>query len=206
MITYESNRLLGPTLTGTISSCAPLFATALAVAFLGEQLTAPIALGGLTIVGALVLMSWQPGVRTAVGWRIVLPLSGAALRGLAQTLGKLGLALWPSPFAAAFIGYTVSGAAIWAIPHRASDDSKPRLRAAAIPWFAAAGVLNGAALLLLYHALHTGRVSVVAPLVALYPLFTILFSALFIRSEVFSWRLLAGAMVAIAGVVMLVSG
>jgi uncharacterized membrane protein len=70
----------------------------------------------------------------------------------------------------------------------------------------AAGVLNGSALLLLYHALHVGRVSVVAPLVALYPIFTLLYSALFLRAEVLTRRLVFGAMLAVAGVVVLVSG
>jgi len=116
VITYESNRLLGPTLTGSISSCSPLFATAFAVMILGERLTLPGIAGCAIIVAALLLMSWQPRARASLGWRLLLPLTGAAMRALAQTLGKLGLNLWPSPFAATLIGYTVSGAAIWTMP------------------------------------------------------------------------------------------
>lgn len=204
VITYESNRLLGPTLTGSISSCSPLFATAFAVMILGEALTASGITGCLVIVVALVLMSWQPRTSSPLGWRLLLPLSGAAVRALAQTLGKLGLNLWPSPFAATLIGYTVSGAAIWATPRR--QDEGRRVRARAVAWFAAAGVLNGSALLLFYHALKAGSVSVVAPLVALYPLFTILFSVAFVKSEALTRRTIAGALIAVAGVVLLVSG
>jgi len=204
VLTYESNRLLGPTLTGTISSSAPLFAIALAVLVLGEELTAPVVLGGLIIVGALVLMSWQRHVSASGGWRLLLPLSGAALRGLAQTLSKTGLVLWPNPFAATLIGYTVSGVGIWALPGRSAGAQ--RFRPAALPWFMAAGILNGCALLLLYSALQSGRVAVVAPLVALYPVFTMMFSALLLRSEVLTRRTVAGALIAVAGVVVLVSG
>jgi drug/metabolite transporter (DMT)-like permease len=204
VITYESNRLLGPTLTGSISSCSPLFATAFAVMILGEQLTARGIGGCVVIVGALVIMSWQRQARTPLGWRLLLPLSGAAVRALAQTLGKLGLNLWPSPFAATLIGYTVSGAAIWALPRTREPHSG--VRAKAIAWFAAAGALNGSALLLFYHALESGSVSVIAPLVALYPLFTILFSRVFIRSEVLTRRTVGGALLAVAGVALLVSG
>jgi drug/metabolite transporter (DMT)-like permease len=206
VLTYESNRLLGPTLTGTISSTAPLFATALAVFVLGEHLTPAIVVGGLTIVAALVLMSWQRSAGVARGWRLLLPLSGAALRGLAQTLSKLGLVLWPNPFAATLISYTVSGAGIWGATLVLPRGEPQRLRAAALPWFMAAGILNGCAVLLLYHALHIGRVAVVAPLVALYPLFTMAFSALFLKSEVLTRRTVSGVLLAVLGVIILVTG
>jgi drug/metabolite transporter (DMT)-like permease len=206
VLTNESNRLLGPTLTGTVSSSAPLFATGLAVMVLGEELTPEIAIGGLTIVAALALMSWRHSTAAPAGWRLLLPLSGAALRGLAQTLGKLGLTMWPNPFAATLIGYTVSAAEIWGYSATRGRGADQALQKQAVPWFMAAGVLNGCALLLLYHALHLGRVSVVAPLVALYPIFTLLYSALFMRTEVLTRRLVLGALLAVAGVAVLVSG
>ena len=206
VLTYESNRLLGPTLTGTVSSTAPLFAIALAVLVLGEELTAAVVIGGLTIVSALVLLSWHRPASTQTGWRLLLPLAGAALRGLAQTLTKLGLALWPNPFAATLIGYTVSGAAIWGLRITRRKEPRDRVTAAACAWFVAAGVLNGGAVLLMYHALRNGRVGIVAPIVALYPLFTMLFSALFLKTEPLGSRTLIGALVAVAGVIVLVAG
>jgi drug/metabolite transporter (DMT)-like permease len=205
VLTYRSNRLIGPTLTGTISSTTPLFATALAVLFLGERLTPAIGAGGCVVVAALVLMAWRPRTRLSLGWRVALPLACAVLRALAQALSKLGLTLWPNPFAATSIGYTVSAAAIWAVPRRHEHAQAVRWRAA-LPWFAVTGALNGLGLLLLNHALRDGRVSVVAPLAALYPLFTMLFSAAFIRTEVLTRRTIAGALLAVAGVVLLVSG
>jgi drug/metabolite transporter (DMT)-like permease len=207
VLTNESNRLLGPTLTGTVSSTAPLFATALAVLVLGERLTPGVVAGGLTIVAALILMTWRPSTSARLGWRLLLPLSGAALRGLAQTLSKLGLLLWPSPYAATLISYTVSGVGIWGTAVMLPlQPSSQRFQKAALPWFMAAGILNGCAVLLLYHALHIGRVAVVAPLVALYPLFTMLFSAVFLKSEVLTRRTVIGGLIAVAGVVALVTG
>jgi drug/metabolite transporter (DMT)-like permease len=206
VLTYESNRLLGPTLTGTISSTAPLFATALAVWLLDEHLTLTVVGGGITIVAALVLISWQRSTSAATGWRLLLPLSGAALRGLAQTLSKLGLILWPNPFAATLISYTVSGTGIWGATLVLPRGEPQRFRPAALTWFMGAGILNGCAVLLLYHALHIGRVAVVAPLVALYPLFTMLFSALFLKSEVLTGRTVFGVLLAVLGVITLVAG
>lgn len=206
VLTNESNRLLGPTLTGTVSSTAPLFATAFAVLVLGEQLTLSIAAGGVTIVAALVLMSWRSASTPPFGWRLLLPLSGALLRGFAQALSKVGLLLWPSPYAATLISYTVSTAGVWGgAAALARHRSPQRSQSAAIPWFMAAGVLNGCAVLLLYQALNIGSVAVVAPLVALYPLFTLLFSAPVLKIEVLTKRTLLGVIVAVAGVALLVS-
>ena len=45
----------------------------------------------------------------------MLPLAGAALRGLAQPVASYGLLAWPDPFAAALIGYLVSAAIVLAV-------------------------------------------------------------------------------------------
>ena len=101
----------------------------------------------------------------------------------------------------------MSGAGIWGYTlARPGKDDGYRLRPGGAKWFMAAGVLNALAVLLLYQALHTGQVSVVAPLVALYPLFTLLYSALFLRTEVLTRRVVIGALCAVAGVVVLVRG
>lgn len=205
-LTYESNRLLGPTLTGTVSSTAPLFAIALAVLVLGEELTVGVGVGGVTIVAALVILSWRPRMAARPGKHLWLPLTSAALRAAAQTLTKLGFALWPNPFAATLMCYTVSGVAIWSAAIVRPPGQSLRAVARSVPWFMAAGALNSGALLLLNHALNHGRVGIVAPIVALYPLFTMIFSALFLKTELLGRRTVAGAVIAVAGVVVLVSG
>ncbi len=206
LLTYESNRVLGPTLTGTVSSTAPLFAIAAAVLLLGEEPTLGVGVGGITIVAALVILSWHPSMAARPGKHLWLPLTSAALRALAQTLTKLGLALWPNPFAATLMCYTVSGVAIWGAAIARPPEQTLRSVARGVPWFVAAGVLNSCALLALNHALNLGRVGIVAPIVALYPLFTLLFSAAFLRTELLGWRMIVGALIAVAGVSVLVSG
>lgn len=206
VVTYESNRLLGPTLTGTVSSTAPFFAIGLAVVLLGEKLTLGVIGGGLLIVVALVMLSWRRGTGVRIGWRLMLPLTGAAVRGTAQTLTKLGLALWPSPYAATLVCYTVSSAAIWGMRAVRREPFAVNVMAPGAKWFMAAGALNGAALLLMNHALQAGRVGVVAPVIALYPLFTMLFSAIFLKTEILGARIFLAAAMAVAGVIVLVSG
>jgi len=50
-------------------------------------------------------------------------------------------------------------------------------------WFMSVGACNGAGILAMYAALARGQVSVVSPLVATYPLFTLALSAVFLREE-----------------------
>jgi drug/metabolite transporter (DMT)-like permease len=69
----------------------------------------------------------------------------------------------------------------------------------------AVGALNGGAVLLMYYALNIGSVSVVSPIVATYPLFTMLFSALFLKTETFTPRTIAGVMLAVCGVAVIVT-
>lgn len=205
LLTYESNRQLGPTLTGAVSCTAPLFAVLTAVLFLDERLASPTAVGGMVIVLGLLLLSARAPLRSAPGWRLALPLSGAILRGVAQTLTKLGLLLWPSPFAAALVGYTTSAAMMWGT-HAATRRGGSRMSRKGMLWFVAVGALNGGAVLLMYSALNIGSVSVVSPIVATYPLFTMAFSAMFLKTETLSARAVAGAMLAICGVAIIVTG
>lgn len=205
LLTYESNRQLGPTLTGAVSCTAPLFAVVTAVSFLGERLSAPVAIGGAVVIAGLMLLTTRAPLRTAPGWRLLLPVSGAALRGIAQALTKLGFVLWPNPFAAAFVGYTTSAAIMWGATAARSGPGARRLTRTGVLWFVAVGTLNGGAVLLMYYALNIGTVSVVSPIVATYPLFTMLFSALFLKTETLGARAIAGVVLAVAGVGFIVT-
>jgi uncharacterized membrane protein len=134
-----------------------------------------------------------------------LPFSAALLRALAQVLSKAGLALWPNPFAAALVGYSVSAAAVWMAAALGPGRRTSAFASAGIPWFALTGLLNGAAVLSMYYALNNGPVRVVSPIVATYPLFTLTLSALLLREERLNRRLIGGVMLTVAGVVLLLT-
>jgi drug/metabolite transporter (DMT)-like permease len=204
-LNFASNRLTGPTIAGTISSTTPLFAVFGAIFFIGEPLS-PAAMAGTAaiVLGVVALMARGPDrPRAWAAWVILLPLAGAAIRGGAQAAVKGGLALWPDPFVAVLVGYTVSSVMIFAgnrafVP-RAGASSDLR----GIYWFIAVGICNGLGMLAMYAALNRGQVSVVSPLVATYPLFTLALSALFLREEKFGPRVLLGVALTVAGVVVL---
>jgi drug/metabolite transporter (DMT)-like permease len=205
LLTYTGNQRMGPTITSAISCTTPMFALSGAILFLGEALTAGNVLGTAVIVLGMLALTWSGGAR-ARGWplwAIALPVAAAAIRALAQVLTKAGLALWESPYAAGLIGYTVSAAVIL-IAARAGGAPKIDDRRA-VPWFVATGFFNGGSLFLMYVALAKGQVSLVSPIVATYPLFTLALSMLMLRHERVTPRVVVGAVLTVAGVAALLA-
>jgi len=207
LLTFAANQRLGPTVTGSIGSTAPLFAVLGAALFLGEPLgirevaaTAVIILGVRSLVRA-----GRAGAEVALRAASWLPWSAAALRGAAQLLSRFGLLLWPSPFAATLIGYSVSAIVVWAVPALGRGRGGFAINPRGAAWFAATGALNGAAVLLMYHALSSAPVYLIAPIVATYPLFALVSSALVLRREPLNAARIAGVGLIVGGVVLLLA-
>jgi drug/metabolite transporter (DMT)-like permease len=200
LLTFAANERLGPSVTGTVSSTAPLFALFAALLLLGEPIPVRALVATAGVVAGVALLSWRGGslMRRAL-W---LPLAGAALRGLVQVAAKAGLALWPNPFAASLIGYGVSSVTVTL----AARGRQRRREPSAVLWFMATGLLNGLAVLLMYAALAAAPVALVAPLVAGYPLVTVLLGAVALREEALRLRALAGALLVVIGIAYLVAG
>lgn len=206
LLTFAANQRLGPAVAGTIGSTAPLFAVLGAAVFLGEPLgMREAAATGIIVLGCTLLSSVDRTVAAgSARGALWLPWTSAVLRAAAQVLSKAGLALWPNPFAAALIGYSVSAAVVWGAPL-----FNPQRRAFAAnrrgaAWFAATGVLNGAAVLAMYYALSTGPVHIVSPIVATYPLFTLTLGILVLRLPLRA-TLLLGVALTVAGVAVLLA-
>jgi drug/metabolite transporter (DMT)-like permease len=206
LLTFRSNEQLGPTITASVSGTAPLFALLAAGLLLGEKVPAQAALACVVITAGVAVLSWKPNAAHPgfVGWSLLWPISGAVVRGLAQAGAKAGLMLWPSPFAAGLIGYSVSSAIVVGA-NQVGRRGKPRLTRQGVAWFAITGALNGGAVLLMYGALSIAPVSWVAPIVATHPLITALASAVVLRHEPVTLRMVAGAALTVFAIVYLVA-
>jgi drug/metabolite transporter (DMT)-like permease len=205
LLVFESNRRMGPTVASTVSSITPLVAVAAALVFLQESLSGPLALGIFAIAVGVTLLSWsRSGYRRGWPlWLLALPLAAAAFRGSAQTAIKFGLTLWPDPFAAGLIGYSVSSAVILLAVLLLKRRWPLRYHRRALPWFALSGLLNGLAVILMYEGLRQGSVTVVSPIVASYPIFTFLLSGLLLRDEQLTARVAMGVALTVAGVIVM---
>jgi drug/metabolite transporter (DMT)-like permease len=208
LLTFESNRTLGPVIAGSLGNLAPLFAIVIAVVVLGET-PRLVQVGGLVVIVA--------GVVTLSGaranddghwrsWHLALPLLAAAIRGIVQPTIKLGLEIWPSPFAAALIGYIVSSVVVVVAARLRTGRWLAHASMRGRLWFLAVGLCNGLAVLLMYAALARGSVTLVAPLVATYPLVTMLLSAWLFGQLELSPKRIGGATLTVVGVVLLLAG
>ena len=212
LLTFEANRLMGPTIAGTRGSVAPLLALAAAVLFLGETVTVRLLSAAVAVAAGIALLSSHREAHACrwPGAAVALPLGAAALRACAQVLIKAGLTLVPNPFTAALTGYTVSALAVWLLflPGARATGLAPRTNARARPlqgggWFMGAGLLNGTAVLAMYGALSQARLTVVAPIVAAYPLATLILSLALGGTERIGVRLVGGSLLVVAGMVLI---
>jgi drug/metabolite transporter (DMT)-like permease len=206
LLTFRANELLGPTVTSAVSSTSPLFALLASGLLLGEHIPAQAAVSAAgVILGVALLSGKRGGMRKGfIGWALLWPVAGAIVRGLAQVGAKAGLLIWASPFAAGLIGYLVSSATVVGAD-RLRQTKKPSLTGKGIAWFAATGILNGSAVLLMYAALSAAPVWTVVPIVAAYPLVTALVGAAFLHDEHLSLQAVAGAALTVAAIAYLVS-
>src|SRR5438045_3281755 len=62
LLTFASNDRLGPSVTASVSSTAPLFALAAALVILGERIPMRALVATLAVVAGVVLLSWRGGV------------------------------------------------------------------------------------------------------------------------------------------------
>jgi drug/metabolite transporter (DMT)-like permease len=208
LLTFASNRALGPVVTSTLGNLAPLFAVALAVVLLHEPLR-PSQLAGLVIavVGAVIITVTRP--RDFGDWRtwaLLLPLGGALLRGVVPPIVKLGLEIWPSPLWACLIGYIMSSTVVLTVQRIRKGRFVIEAPWSGRFWFAITGIFNGISALTLFAAVRNGPITLVAPLVAIYPLVTVLLSTVMLKHVRITTRIVAGTALTVAGVALVLIG
>jgi drug/metabolite transporter (DMT)-like permease len=207
ILSVRSNEKLGPAVAGAVGNVTPLFAVLGAVLFLGEHLLLLQLVGLAMVVGGVALLALRGGAggRQWSIWVLGLPLAAALVRGSIQPAIKAGLAIWPEPLAAAAIGYTFSSAVILLLVGRRAVRAGPAIREGVL-WFLCVGFANGTATFLLYAALGLGSITLVAPLVAVFPLIAVVLSYFLLRDEKLHVVGLLGIVVSVAGVIVLLVG
>ena len=203
LLRFMSIETVGASISAALINLSPLVASTLAIAVLGERVTAPIVVGTLVIVGGTTLLSAggrASGVRAAA---LVLPLMSAACFGVVAVLRKIGLAgMAPIPgfavnITAALIAYTA-----FLVASRQS--ALMLCRGESLVYFVMAGVAENAGVFLLLLALSVGTVSVVAPLASVSPIFVLVLSFFFLRGiEMLNRRIIAGTVLIVVGVYLI---
>lgn len=226
---YSGIRLAGVGPASTAGGSAPLFAAVIAIVFLGEQMTYPIAVGTVSVVGGLALVmssahaqslsttpsgpssdaaeTPQPhrlGGSLTIG--ILCALAGATAYGTAHNIARYMVTEAVSaPVAASytlFFGMVILAAI--SLPRLGKLVETPR---AAVLTMATSGVMSSLAILFMYTALSKAPVTLASPLVALYPLIAMVLAHFFLqRLERITTGMIIGALMVAIGVTFVIVG
>ena len=204
---YEGMMRLGVSRAGTLRGTGPLFAVILAVIFLHERPGISVYAGVILTVLGVGLISYRRGAEG--DWRlfdVVFPLGAGLVAAVSQNLRRTGLLIIPNPFIGAAVTTTTS-LVIFSISLLVLGKVRLlRVDKKSVPFFAVASLISAGAQFLGFYSLTWADVSVMIPLINTTPLFTVLFSALFLRDlETVTSRVLIGTVVLVAGMVFIIN-
>ena len=194
---------VGAPVAAAVNNLAPLVATGLAIALLGERVTLPILAGTLVIVGGTILLSLSGRY---VGFRprdLAYPFIAASCFGTVAVVRKLGLSAAGPLFDAAI---NVTAALVASTTFVAASGNLQSLRCdrRSLLWFIGGGIAENSGVFLVLLALGFGDVSVIIPLAGTAPLFVLLIAYLFPHQKTeLNWRIVVGALLIVAGVGLL---
>ena len=209
IITFEATKRLGPNVTSALGNLAPLYAVAAGLVLLGEAMGLKQLAGvGIIVAGVTLITTNRSlgGGQSWPLWALSLPLAASLFRGLGHPALKAGFALWNNPRVATLICYLMSASVAITVGLLRTRGTAARFSPLGIAWFMLVGVGNGVATWAGIEAVARGPVSLVAPVVATAPLFTLAIGRVMLRSVAVSWQQAVGIALAVAGVVLLVAG
>lgn len=185
----------GASRVSMVLGTAPLVSVTIALIFLGEPASAPLIVGAVLVVAGGVELARErerPAHLNRLG--LICAFVGATLFAIRDNLVRhLAVGSTAVPPAVAAAGAQLGGMALIAVWARRGIGRR---------WlrFLPAGLLFGASYVALFEAYYRGRVTVVAPLVAIESLVGVALSALLLReSELVGKRLLVGAALIVTG-------
>lgn len=202
VLATSSIKVMGPTLTSALTAATPLFGAFLAITFLGESLTWPIAIGTAAVMAGAIVGAWSPqGVKRSWPlWALALPLGASLIRAIGHVVTKTGLVEVPSASFAVMVSNTVS-LAIALVVFRLQSRPFVGTRQSHL-WFVASGVANALSLQFLNSALQVGDLVSVIPIVSATPVFTMLMGYLWFGREIISARTIVTIALIVPGVIL----
>ncbi len=196
---------IGVARAAPIKGMSPIFAAFLGLVVLGEEPAWYHLVGVAFVVGGIVLLLSGKTQGRWSRWDARWPVFAAMISAVGSISWKKGLAAFPSTLAASTIGAAAALLVVGAYACRAlREEGAGDVRRAFSPYMLG-GVAAGMGIFLFASALRESEVFRVVPLVQTSPLFTVLFSVIFLRRiEAITWREPAGAAITVCGVVLVV--
>jgi drug/metabolite transporter (DMT)-like permease len=202
---YTAIHAIGAAPATAIKNSAPLITTALATLFLGEQVSLLQWVAVLSIILGITLVTWKPGAgrRQLLNVGVLAAVGSALSYGVRPLFLKFGLDAANLPVTAALVGAIAALLYVGLLARPKGLRFEPMGRAV-LGLFVFAGLLQGIGSLALTFGLSGGDVSVVYPVTASAPIFTLGFTRLMLRgTEDITWRIALGVVAVTAGVIFL---
>ena len=161
-----------------------------------------IIIGTFLVVGGIVFISWKPEQQLLEfrRWHLLLPIGAAVLTGINHPIRRYVLTLANEPlFFSALMG-AVSFAGF--LVYLALSPGSPRLvwNRQAIAPFIATGLCETLSILFIITAISLGRLVVVVPIAASYPVWSLIQARIFLRDiESINWKVVTGIFSVVAG-------
>ena len=211
---YTSLSIVGASRVALFISTQVPFAAFFAVAFTGERLGPLVAVGTVGVIAGLLLASgdsftqgWQTDRRYLLG--CLAGLTAGAATGASAVLAKQAVNVYDSPLVITVLGML---AAMFIVVPAVGFIAARNPAVRAFDWkymglVAISGLSTTVSIITQLFAVQRADVVIVAPILATFPLWTLLLSHVFIaRLEQITLRLTLGTLVTVAGVVAVVLG
>jgi DME family drug/metabolite transporter len=202
LLAYTGVEKIGASRSSALQSISPLVSASIAVAILGEEPSLLIVLGTMLVVAGIVLVSWKPEEQLAAfrRWHLLLPLGAAFLTGMNHPIRRYVLAMANEPlfFSALMGAVSLAGFSIYLA---ASPRSQKLVWDRRAFWpFMGTGLFETFSILCIITAISMGRVVVVAPIAASYPIWALIEARIFLRQmEPINSKTLLGILSVVAG-------
>ena len=209
---HVSINLIGASRSSPFVGSAALFAAIFAIIFLGGSLHPVVALGTIGVVGGLILSSGRDLIRQ--GWSLdrksflgyLTGLGAAASYGGSNLVAKSLSQEYGSPLVIAAFGMFFGILVLSPVAARGAIAGLQTARKG-IMYVALSGLASALGVITLYFALQKSDVVIVAPISSISPLVTLFLAYLFLeRLEIITRWLLAGTILAVAGVALVIFG
>lgn len=202
---YMGFARLGLSRPTVAAGTSPLFAATLAILFLGEPATAKLLLGTVATTAGIVLLTYGKLPRS--DWRkihLFFPLFAAFCFGARDVVARFGVRGFPSPLVAAALAPSVACVLLSFLFWAGTGEYRFRLERRALPYLGSAALTYVLAYFSMFSALSSEYVVVVSPLIHSTPLFTLLWSYLFLRKEErLDAHVILGAVLVVLGVAVI---
>ena len=202
LLAYTGVEKIGASRSSALQSVSPLFSAAIAVAILGEETSALIVLGTFSIVSGIVMVSWRPErqILDFRRWHLLLPLGAAVLTGVNHPIRRYVLTMANEPLLFSALMGTVSLAGFLVYWPFSPTAQRLVWNRRGIWPFVATGVCETMSILCIITAISLGRVVIVAPIAASYPVWSMIFAAIFLRHvESVDWKVILGVVSVVIG-------